>query len=234
MQVHESPSWLTVEEFGLMFRDIYHDLNNLRYDNSTLLLRLFEQCSKMHEVVRKDYRDQFASQLADIYSFLNGVANRFNINLQEALWLKYPGICTYCLQKSDCECGMEHDEKAPKITESERLLIIKQAQQDRVDEPKNLADHQQLHYKLYFWKVKVSDPSKLADHITEEAGEVSRECRHGRLERGAEEMADVISWIFALSNRLKINLSDEIWKFYPYKCRDCYSCPCICRKEKNS
>ena len=131
-------------------------------------------------------------------------------------------------------CGMEHTEKAPKITVDAREIIIKYAQENRIKEPKKISDHQVLHFKLYGWKAKSSEPYKLAAHISEEAGEVSRECRHSRLEKAGSEMADMISWVFALSNRLKINLSDEVSKFYPYICRDCKNNKCICEKEKGS
>ncbi len=40
------------------------------------------------------------------------------------------------------------------------------------------------------------------------------------------------SWLMSLLNRLNIDIEDEIWKRFPYKCSYCGSVPCSCKEVK--
>lgn len=210
----------TVREYAQMLNDIYGKANK-RYSTDHLILRLCEETSKIMEIARKDRIGVMPKQLARIYSWWNAFATRVGVDLHEALWRKYPGICTYCLKEENCVCGLEH----PKPPE-ERARIVRRYRFERSREPVTLADHQALHKKLYFHQNERIMVIQTASHLCEEAGEVSEEYRHGNSDGVRDEMADVGSWLFSLSNRIGVVLARVAWETYPYECESCHERVC--------
>lgn len=227
----------TVREYQEMLASIYTKANE-RYSGNDLFLRLLEEISKIMEMVRKDVvllasgREKFASQLARTYSLWNALATRLDIDLQEALWNKFPAVCSYCLRdaESKCICAVEH----LRIPDDERELVLRRLRKERSREPKTLRDHQELHRKLYGLQNSRIPLQSTADHLAEEMGEVSREFRHQNLARLRGEMADIGSWLFALACRLEINLSQKVWEQYPYECEKCRKPECTCKSSDPS
>lgn len=227
----------SVKEFQKMFRSIYHELNTRQYKkDGELIARLNEEISHLMEHARKDRRSAFREQLSHIFSWYMGVANRLGVNIQESLWQKYPGVCPYCLREKDCICGTEHP-----VMEDKELRLRRLRHEHAGREPKTLAGHQALHNRLYSWQHDRELPIVVAAHLVEEGGEVSHAYRHfvmvkdqqekelwwGRV---CEEMTDVLSWMFALANRLEFDLADAVWEYYPYECVKCHKNQCICEE----
>lgn len=227
----------SVKEFQEMFCYIYHGLNGRLYKTDRELIDcLVEKICLLMEDARKDRRVALKEQLAHVFSWYMAVANRLGIDIQEVLWHKYPGVCPYCLREKDCMCGTEH----PVIGGKE--LKLRRLRRERAGhEPRTLAGHQALHGRLYSWQHDRELPITIAAHIVEEIGEVSCAQRHFVIERNREkkndlwnevlaEMADVLSWMFALANRLEFDLADVVWEYYPYECVKCHKGPCICKE----
>jgi len=213
----------TPDGFREMNEYIYGEKNKA-YTTERLVARLVVETTKLLKIVRKDYRGEFGSKLADIVSWHSALTNRLDLNVQEILWKKYPGVCSYCLKPKDCMCGIEHP---PEIEDKDFLLRKFWLDRDG-REPKTFVEHQALHGTLYSWQHKKEFPIVVAAHIVEEAGEVSEAFSHQRSDDVAEEMADVLGWVFTLANRVEIDLADTIWEFYPYACRVCHEAPCSC------
>lgn len=226
-----------VEEFQKMFRYIYHELNTQQYkEDKDLIARLIEEITKLMEHARKDRRAAFREQLTNIFSWFMAVANRLEINIQEALWYKYPGICPYCFKEKDCICGTEHP-----VIEDKEVKLRRLRREHAGREPRTLTGHQALHDRLYSWQHDCELPIVITAHLVEEAGEVSYAHRHFIMARNlkekdslrnsiCEEMADILSWMFALANRLEFDLADAVWEYYPYECVKCHEAPCICKE----
>ena len=213
----------TIQEYQEMSLYIYGKINDAHYTNDHLVRRLLEEATSVMDLARKDERDSLYKQLPRMVMWCLAVANRFNIDLQEALWNKYPGICTYCLRQKDCLCGLEH----PDVPHKDE--IIKRFRRDRNErEPVTLEEHQALHQRLYARQNDRIFLIQTAAHIAEEVGEFSFEERKGNREGFLNEMADVLSWIFALATRLKYNLHDLIWDVFPYECELCKQDVCEC------
>lgn len=215
----------TLEEFQEMNRYIY-GIKNEEYTDEELVFRLLEESAIFLEVVRKDYRDRFPMHLADIFSWYTAVANRLGLKLQEVLWQKFPGVCSYCLRPKDCVCGIEH---ASNPEENARKLRALQLDRDE-HEPRTLAEHQALHSRLYGWQHKRELPIMIAAHIVEEAGEVSEAFRHKDMYNAGQEMADVLSWVLALATRVGLKMADVVWEVYSYACRKCKEEQCVCEE----
>ena len=218
----------TLLEFQKMNEDIYGDMNRKRYSDEELVRRFLEEILGMMEPMRKDDREAFKTQLPKIFSWYCALANRQGINLQEALWYKYPGVCPYCLRDESCYCGVEH----PKIPKEEKEDSLRKFRRERIGrEPIVFKDHQALHARLYKGQNARILPFQIADHIGEEAKEVSEALRHNDKKAFCDEMADVLSWLFAVATRLELSLDDLMWKLYPYECEKCHKDRCACPEK---
>jgi len=211
---------ITVSEFQAMFHDIYTPANE-RYSDPDLMLHFIEETSAVMELARKDEIEKMPSQISRVYSWVNAVASRLKINLQEALWNKYPNVCPYCLRFENCLCAVEH----PDIPEKE--LKLRKFRRDKRNMPVALYAHQDLHRRLYSKQNRRILIIQTAAHLAEEAGEVSKEFRHKNREKIQNEIADVLSWTFAIANRCGFELADIVWDQFPFECESCHSSPCI-------
>jgi len=57
--------------------------------------------------------------------------------------------------------------------------------------------------------------------------------RKNDLEKAKANLLITLSWFCSIMNRLHIDLANEVWSNFPYKCTYCNSCPCICKEEKS-
>lgn len=210
-----------------MFSFIYGKKNSMWYSDEDLVRRLLEVICSLMEHARKDRRSEFEKEIPHVFSWYCALANRLGINLQEALWRKYPGVCSYCVRESNCSCGVEH----PVIPDKETTLRRLRRERDG-REPHTLRAHQELHGRLYGKQNERIFPIQVAAHLAEEAGEVSKALRYGNTESVSAEMADVASWMFALVIRLDLPPIDElVWKMYPHECPACHQIQCACLEK---
>ena len=218
---------LTIWEFQEMNKAIYREANE-HYSNDHLFRKFFEEVCRLMEVARKDNLKKISSQTARIFSWWLALGNRFNLDLGGALWIKYPGVCPYCLRPANCSCGLEHPDLPNKEQELRRLRKERQCQ------PNSLVEHQHLHRTLYGAQSKRIFVIQIAAHLAEEAGEVSKEGRHNNRSGLCDEMADVASWMFALANRCEFDLAATVWEQYPYECERCHQAPCVDKCSRTS
>jgi len=224
-----------------MFDHIYGDKNEKEYTDDELTRRLCKEAMRMLEPGRKDRRDELVPRLVCTYSWLNALATRLEIDLQDALWLKYPGVCSYCFKETHCLCGTEHPLKF-KTKEEKNLMLRPLLRSRNGREPQTLHDHQEFHRRLYFWQHETEDPLRIIAHVAEEADEIDtelwfwksakaqndREEASKRILETQNEIADMAGWVLTLANRLRIDFADTVWSLYPYECMTCHSDVCTC------
>lgn len=209
----------TIFDFQNMFGEIYTPANQ-RYSDSDLILHLIEETCLVMELARKDDLEKMPKQLGRVFSWTNAVATRLKVNLQDALWYKYPNVCPYCLRPENCHCAVEHPNIPDKNTTLRRLRM------EQKDMPITLRDHQNLHRRLYFKQNRRILVIQTAAHLAEEAGEISKEFRHRNFRKFCDEIADVQSWNFALANRIGFELTETVWEQFPFECESCHKLPC--------
>ncbi len=210
----------TIAEYQAMFATIYPQPNNVNNDYH-LILKLIQEICVCMELARKDEWEELPTRLSRIYRRINAVATICGIDLQEALWDKYPNVCPYCLRDHDCICAIEH----PDVTDKD--LKLRRLRRDVANMPVTLSAHQALHKKLYARQNRRILLIQIAAHMAEEAGEVIDEFYNKNKSGLQDEISDVISWIFALANRCGFELADAVWELYSYECESCHATPCI-------
>ena len=99
----------TLKQWQKMFKEIYGKTNSgLRA--SDIWLHLMEEAGEVAKAMRKEDFLHLQQDLPDIFAWLCSFANRTGIDLEDALWQKYPSVCPYCLQDKYCVCIAEsHD-----------------------------------------------------------------------------------------------------------------------------
>lgn len=170
--------------------------------------------------VRKNNRKVIMQNLVISLSWLTSIVNRLHVNLEDIVWKRFPGVCSYCGEQP-CNC------KKTKI----KKRIEKRASKDK--RPKNIKELQEMFAKIY-------PPSKrsLSDagvHMAEEMGELSEavniylgEHRIKYFEEIKNEIADYLSCLFGLANSANINLELVLEKAYYNNCHACHESPCSC------
>jgi len=216
---------LTLGEFRAMNKHTYWEKNKA-FSDAFLVARVLQVAALLLELAAKDYRDEFPRQLADLFSWYNALANRLELDVQKIFWQKYPGVCSYCFRPENCICQIEHPSESP-----EKAIRLRGFRIDREGrEPLTLAAWQEFNGRLYAWQHEREIPLITAAKIVEEAAEVSEAFHHNDMESVANEMADVLSRLLTFATRMKIDLADAMWYFYPYACRKCEEEFCVCEE----
>lgn len=58
--------------------------------------------------------------------------------------------------------------------------------------------------------------------------------RKGDLNKIKLNLLISFSWLMAISNRLHIDMEEEVWRRFPVLCSYCGHCPCVCKKIKQT
>ena len=58
--------------------------------------------------------------------------------------------------------------------------------------------------------------------------------RKGDSKKLKSNLLVAFSWLMAISNRLHLNVEDELWGWFPGLCSYCGACPCVCKEIKPS
>ncbi len=233
---------MPLSDWQKMFMEIYFPTRNYgrsRFELFTHMVKVFGAGS--HFLFRRHDPAGTQRYLAKVFAWYCALATRLGVDVEKALWEKYPRVCPRCLA-TVCECG-----QAPAPIQVERLQSI--ALERSSQRPVNLRDWQIMFANLYKGPFGGSEIPQDRDRvalvfarIAEELGEVGEAILiDASIDANAEfivrnEMADLGAWIFALANNTQhiceagegTYLADEVWDYYPGKCHYCQEVPCLC------
>lgn len=86
-----------------MIRNIYLERDRARGLERTLL-RTFEELGELSDaILRSKSRNELSDEIADVFAWVCSIANLLDIDLSEALYNKYSGVCSKC-GRAPCEC----------------------------------------------------------------------------------------------------------------------------------
>lgn len=233
---------MSLNQWAEMFRVIYfptQNYNRSKVEIFTHLVKVFGGGSRY--LFRTSDPDGSRDYLAKIFGWYCALANRLNVDLEETLWQKYPGVCPRCMQNV-CACQRTPDEIDP------RKLAVLAATHTR-QRPRTLREWQSMFANMYRGPsgAEAVAPSRdrlamIFSRMAEELGEVAEAILldeaidHNVQLVVRNEMADLCAWIFALANNLQfvdptasgVTLADVSWNLYGGKCHRCLHAPCIC------
>jgi NTP pyrophosphatase (non-canonical NTP hydrolase) len=101
---------MEIREFQQLIRDIYFEKDNHRGLQGTFLW-FVEEVGELAEAIGKykqknlpELKKNIALELADIFAWGSSVANLLDIDLEEAIKIKYPDYCLKC-KSHPCTCN---------------------------------------------------------------------------------------------------------------------------------
>lgn len=210
----------SVSKFQEVIKEIYGVSDDRLFSLSDLLSNQERFTMRALKGIRKNDDGKLRMNLLIATSWLMAVANRFHIDLEIALWKRFPQVCSYC-GKSPCNCRKVKPIKRIKIP---HRLVLK---------PKTLAEFQKMFSKIYPPTNRTLPEAGV--HLSEEMGELSEAVHHfigqhksNLFQNIMDEMADYFSCIFGVANSASIDISASLNKMYNNNCHVCHQSPCLC------
>lgn len=201
------------EVYGLP-DDRYYSLSDLLVSQQRFTMRAIKG-------IRKSDMEKLKMNVCISLSWLMAVANRLHIDVEEAVWQRFPERCSYC-GSEPCTC------KKTKQTERGNFPKISDA-----DRPTTLSQFQEMFARIY--PAASRSLSDAGVHLAEEMGEVSEaihnfigEHKNEQFSAIEHEIADYVSCVFGVANSAKIPLADALADMFNNNCHVCHHAPCTC------
>lgn len=212
----------TLKEWQRVFFLIYGERNTELYQPSDVLLHIVEEMAELAEALRKEHRAEVITNLPDVFAWLSSFCNIVAIDLEKAVWYKYPNLCPYCFQKKHCVCIAEELKYQADKGQLEKYRERKE------EMPLTLDAWQKMFERIYGRVNKIKFQVQIWFHLWEEIGEVSKAFRLHQRKELEEELADCFAWLLAVSTKLQVSLAELTWQTYPGTCRVCHKERCQC------
>jgi len=207
--------------FQNFINTVYNLIDDRLFSLSDLLSNQERFTMRALKGIRKGDRKKLKINLLIALSWLMAIANRFHINVEGAVWRRFPFACSYC-GKAPCVCK--------RIRPLKRIKIVK----EKSLQPKNLSDFQKMLSLVYPATSRNLFESGI--HLAEEMGELSEaihaflgEHKNKQFENIEEEIADFVSCLFGVANSAKIDVAKELSRMYYNNCHVCHKAPCVCK-----
>jgi NTP pyrophosphatase (non-canonical NTP hydrolase) len=213
----------SIAEFQKLIEDIYALPDDRMFSIYDILANVERFGMRSLKGIRKNNSQKTTKNLLISFSWICTLANRLHVNLEAAVWNRFPLVCSYC-GKSPCVCKKE------KIIK--RVELVRRS----TNIPKTMVEFQKMFAAIY-----PNHKRTLADsgiHLAEETGEVSESInfflgkhKSKQFEKITEELADWVSCMFGVANSAKIDVSKELVKMFNNNCHVCHQAPCVCKFE---
>ncbi len=170
--------------------------------------------------IRKGDAAKLDLNLMIAFSWLMTLANRFQIDLTNVVWQRFPSRCSYC-RTQPCSC---RERKVKRRLPSPP---------PRGRPPATLAGFQQMFANIYPPVNRTLPDAGI--HLAEEIGEVSEaihvfqgEHTPRRFAAVRLELADYVSCFMGVANSAEINVATSLAKLFWKNCHVCHHLPCTC------
>lgn len=93
---------MRIKEAQDMMREIYFDRDSERGVDYALL-RTFQELAELNNAIMEGEEKLIADELGDVLAWVCSLANLLHVDLAEAFYSKYSGVCSKC-GESPCVC----------------------------------------------------------------------------------------------------------------------------------
>jgi NTP pyrophosphatase (non-canonical NTP hydrolase) len=210
----------TMNDFQTFIKDSYALLNDRQFSTADMLSNIQRFAMRGLKGIRKNDVDKARLNFIISFSWFVSLFNRFNVDIGQEAWKRFPYLCSYCASCS-CICKAEKVEKRREVPIRDEL------------KPKTLREFQEMFNKIYPASGRTLEHA--AVHLAEEIGELSETFlayRGERKEKDFEgliaESGDFLSCLMGVFNSLNLDLAEELSKHYHENCNECHKMPCMC------
>ena len=210
----------SIADYQEMMSAVYSIPDDRAFSISDLLSHQARFTMRALKGIRKGDMKKLKNNLVVSLSWVATISNRLHIDMQAALWRRFPHLCSYC---GSCPC----------LCKREKIIKRAKVNHSRANMPKTMQEFQKMFQKIYPPKNR-----SLADagiHLAEETGEMTESIhnflgQHKRkqFESIELEIADWISCMFGLANSACFDLASESAKYFASGCHICHHTPCSC------
>ncbi len=210
-------SFQDLQDFG---KKVYSVPDDRMFSLSDLLSNQERFIMRALKGMRKGNTEKLKKNLLIGGSWLIEIANRMHIDLEDSLWERFPGVCSYC-GNAPCICKSIKQEQRKKV------------RVDASKRPRSVAAFQQMFNTIYPQASRTIYEAGV--HLAEEIGEVSEAIHAYSGEHKAEqfsaiedEIADEFSCIMGVANSAGIDVAQGYAEMYYQNCHVCHEAPCVC------
>lgn len=200
----------------------YAGPNAVFFDTADLLGNLTRFGMRALKGVRRYEPDKIGSNLIIATGWFLSTLNRMGVDLDDAVWQRFPYRCGYC---RSCVCMCSGTPAAACSESHER--------------PVTLAEVQAMFRHIYPPELRSIEDAGI--HMAEEIGEFQEAVllyrgRHDSsdLVNLRDEAADVLSCLFGVWISMNRDAAAELREAYAYGCHACREAPCGCSYERIS
>jgi NTP pyrophosphatase (non-canonical NTP hydrolase) len=218
--MHSLKPETSISEYQDFVRKVYGKPNDLHYDLHDMLNNVHRFAMRGLKGIRKSDKEKTRINIIISMSWFMSTLNRLHINLEDAVWRRFPFLCSYC---ASCPCSC----KEIKTDERKNVPV------DDSKKPASLEGFQRMFEEIYPPESRTLDYAGV--HLAEEIGEFSEALLAYRGEHKSEyleniylEAADAFSCFVGVFNSLKLNLAQELSGMFAENCHQCKKAPCEC------
>jgi len=207
-------------DFQKIIADIYGQPDDRHFSIYDLVSNQNRFTMRALKGIRKKDSRKIKANLIIAFCWLLAIANRLHIDLDDAIWRRFPNLCSYC-GKAPCQCKKIKPRKRRKIG---RIGTAR---------PTTIAEFQAMFGRIY-----PPGSRSVVDagiHLAEETGEIGEaitiylgEHRRSQFTEIENELADWISTMFGLVNSINFDLERDVERSFKNGCHICKSTPCKC------
>jgi NTP pyrophosphatase (non-canonical NTP hydrolase) len=218
MKLKKNP---TLKDLQEIIYSIYGVVDDRCYDNWDIFSNQERFMMRALKGIRKKDFIKLKNNLMIATSWFLTIMNRLHINLGQAVFERFPYVCSYCA-KCPCICG---DIKPKK----RKINLAKNMKK----KPLLLRDYQRMFEQIY--PISKRTLEHVGIHLAEEQGELSEAMQlyYGSHNKRyfvniVEESADYFSCLMGVFSLAVIDFEKEMRKFYSNNCHKCHKAPCKC------
>jgi len=207
---------MSLAKLQALNESIYSTQNKRNYDASRMVSRIHRYVTQVLKGVRREKTQYIPYYLSMGFSWSLALANRFEIQLDNEMWERFPGYCPYC-RSIPCSCTERPENRSEGAPVGDR--------------PKTLREYQEMFREIY----PHNTTKDSAIHLAEEIGEVDEAVEFYMGTHQPElfedivvELVDTITNMCAVASCLQIDLALEMENQFSQGCPKCHGLPCFC------
>ena len=210
----------TIKGYQDFIQRVYGENNNRSFGRRDMLINIERFATRGLKGIRKQDTKKAKFNLLISFSWLMSLMNRFNVDLENEVWKRFPYLCSYC---ASCPCSC----KAKKVKSRQKVLVNEKKR------PKTLEEFQNMFARIYPPETRSLEHAGI--HLAEEIGELAEVLlayRGGHKEEDLKniplESSDVFSCFAGIFNSIGESMAKELFVIFSNNCHICKKIPCVC------
>ena len=227
-------------KLGTMFGNV-----NVQRSPLETFARVTEMATGISRGAREEDRDVLKKFVPRFLAWLLGLSSQLGIDLEEAVYNSYPGVCPYCRLPEGCTCKLQK-QKRERLSSPDEIRLL----QSNFPRPTDLLEWVGMFSKVYNQINKNTGTMKMVGHFMEELGEVCEIVRFHLAKDDnlakwkvtltreqielllRQELADLFAWYCGLAYALGVEIDADMKDIYQALCPECMKSVCECSADR--